>query len=218
MRIISLYQDFKKIFFKQKKNDFDYNYVLRTKKFSKSKRQKIEHRFINNILRKNKIKEVLDYGCNDGRLAISIGKEIKYEGVDINKNIKKIHLYSKNIKIYNKNIYLKKKFECIILSHVIGHVSNPLNLIKSLKKNIKRNGIIIIITPNKYFKFYVSFKNLFNNYFPDNTVLKYYSKTEILSILNILNLKLFYFKKYSIQNNSISKDLVGERLIFIAKK
>lgn len=218
MRFIKLLYDFKKIFFKEKKNKFDYNYVLRTKKFSKSKRQKIEHQYINKILKKNKIKEVLDFGCNDGRLAASIDKDIIYQGVDINNNIKKGYLYSKNIKIFDKHISLKRKFECIVFSHVIGHLDNPYSLINGLIKNLKKKGIFIIITPNKYYKFFISFKNLFNDYMPDETVLKYYSKKEILNILNLLNFRLIYFKNYSIQNNSIKKSLIGERLIFVAKK
>ncbi len=218
MRLIYLFNDFKKIFLKQKKNNLDYNYVVRTKKFSNSSRQKTEHKYINNILRKNDINDVLDFGCNDGRLALSIDKNIKYFGVDINTNLKRTHLHSKNVRIYNKEVFLKKKFKCIILSHVIGHLDNPINIIKRLTNNLKKNGIIIIITPNKYFKFFISFKNLFNNYLPDNTVLKYYSKKEVLDILQKINLKLFYFKKYSIHNNLILKKLMGERLIFVVKK
>ena len=218
MRIIYLFNDFKKIFFKQKRSNLDYNYVLRSKKFSSSRRQKIEHKYINNISRKNDVDHVLDYGCNDGRLALSIDKNIKYYGVDINTNLKKSHMYSKNIRIYKNKIYIKKKFNCIILSHVIGHLDNPINIIKELSKNLKKNGIILIITPNKYFKFLISFKNLFNNYLPDNTVFKYYSKAEIIDILQKINLKLIYFKKYSIQKNFIRERLIGERLLFVVKK
>ena len=51
MRIKLVFYDFIKIFYKFQNSKISNNYILRTKKFSKSKRQKIEHNFINKILK-----------------------------------------------------------------------------------------------------------------------------------------------------------------------
>ena len=219
MRFKLIINDFKKIFYKRQPSKLNNNYILRTKKFGNSKRQKVEHLFINKILKKFSASRTLDFGCNDGRLMVSLNKKINYHGIDINNNLKKNFLYSKKIKIYKKNIPIyKSKFDSIIISHVIGHLNNPVKAICELKKNLKKNGIIIIITPNKYFKFFIFFINLFNQYIPDTTVIKYYSKKEILNFLKLQNLKLIYFKNYSIICGSLKKKLIGERLFFVAQK
>lgn len=218
MRIKLVFYDFIKIFYKFQNSKISNNYILRTKKFSKSKRQKIEHNFINKILKKFHVKRVLDFGCNDGVLKISLNKRINYNGIDINKKLKSNFLYSKKIKIYKKKIpTYKLKFDCIIISHVIGHINNPIKVIGDLKKSLKKKGIIIIITPNKYFKLFIFFSNLFNNYIPDITVTKYYSKNEILEILKIKNLNPIYFRSYSIIKGTLRKKLISERLFFVAQ-
>ena len=218
MRLKLIFYDFIKIFYKLKNSEINNNYILRTKIFSKSKRQKIEHDFINKILKKFHVKRVLDFGCNDGVLKISLSKRVDYNGIDINKKLKSNFLYSKKIKIYKKRIpTYKVKFDCIIISHVIGHIYNPIKVICDLKKNLKKKGIIIIITPNKYFKLFIFFSNLFNNYIPDTTVIKYYSKNEILEILKIKNLNPIYFKSYSIIQGTLRKKLISERLFFVAQ-
>ena len=97
-------------------------------------------------------------------------------------------------------------------------VSNDIDqkgMIFWLQSQIK--GIIIIITPKKYFKLFIFFSNLFNNYIPDTTVIKYYSKNEILEILKIKNLNPIYFKSYSIIQGTLRKKLISERLFFVAQ-
>ena len=64
----------------------------------------------------------------------------------------------------------------------------------------------------------VFLKNLFNNYEPDPTVIRYYSKYEILSTNTLKRMNLIYYKNYSIINNSIIEKKIGERLIFVFKK
>ena len=102
MRLKLVFYDFIKIFCKFQNSKINNNYILRTNKFSKSKKQKIEHNFINKILKKFHVKRVLDFGCNDGILKISLSKRINYNGIDINKKLKSNFLYSKKIKIYKK--------------------------------------------------------------------------------------------------------------------
>lgn len=42
-----------------------------------------------------------------------------------------------------------QKFDCILATHVLEHVDNPVSLLKNMKSWITENGKIIIIVPNK---------------------------------------------------------------------
>ena len=89
MRLSRIFNDFKKIFFKNGLVKPDLKYFIRTKKFSSTKKQKTEHLFINRLLNKFLIKSILDFGCNDGILKLSLSKKISYSGIDTNAALKK---------------------------------------------------------------------------------------------------------------------------------
>jgi len=67
------------------------------------------------------------------------------------KNIKGLkHRFKHNlkIKITNKKLdKIKKKFDTIIYLHVLEHIKNDKNEIKSAIKKLKKNGILIIMVP-----------------------------------------------------------------------
>lgn len=67
------------------------------------------------------------------------------------KNILDLNLKFKNDKrIKVKNIYIKnikKKFDVILYLHVLEHIKNDLLEIKQATKKIKKNGILIIMSP-----------------------------------------------------------------------
>ena len=144
MRIIEVIKDFLKVFIvmKARRNQ---NYHKRVEKFSKNKNQITEKKMISKILKKQKVKKVLDFGCNDGLLNKYLSKKIMYWGVDNNIHIKKeLKLFSKNIKIIKKKLPFNNNFfDCVVLSHVIAHIENPYELIINLEKKLKFNGIFI---------------------------------------------------------------------------
>ena len=218
MRIIEVIKDFLKVFImiKGKRNP---NYHLRVKKFSQNINQIAEKNIISKILKKQNVNRILDFGCNDGLLNKYLNNDINYWGIDNNKRIKKgLKLYSKNIKIIKKKIPFKNDFfDCVVLSHVIAHIENPYKLIRNLEKKLKSKGIFIIVSPNKSYKFFYSFFNIFNNYNPDTTIYKYYSSLEIKNkflkdyeILDTLN--------YSIKNGKIRNSLINSRFLIVLKK
>ena len=218
MRIIEVIKDFLKIFI-YINGSGDQNYHRRVVKFSRNKNQITEKKMISKILKKNKVKKILDYGCNDGLLKKYLTKNINYWGVDNNKNIKKdLRLFSKKIKIIKNKLPFKNSFfDCVVLSHVIAHIKNPYKLIRNLEKKLKKNGIIVIITPNKFFKFFYSFLNIFNNYNPDTTIYKHYSSLEIKKkFLN--NFEILDVINYSLEGGRIKHFFINSRLLIICKK
>ena len=212
MRIIEVIKDF----LKGKRNP---NYHLRVKKFSQNINQIAEKNIISKILKKQNVNRILDFGCNDGLLNKYLNNDINYWGIDNNKRIKKgLKLYSKNIKIIKKKIPFKNDFfDCVVLSHVIAHIENPYKLIRNLEKKLKSKGIFIIVSPNKFYKFFYSFFNIFNNYNPDTTIYKYYSSLEIKNKF-LKNYKILDTLNYSIKNGKIRNSLINSRFLIVLKK
>ena len=124
-------------------------------------------RKISTIIDNYKFKQrstILDYGTGDGYLAnyFFLKKNQVYASDFSNKRIKS--LKNKIIYFSNKNIFLQtKKFDFIIMRHVLEHIPYPKSVIKKLKKLLKPNGLIIIEVPNHSEK-----KNLFLKLFKSN--------------------------------------------------
>ena len=220
MRIRKVFVDFFKVFFSFKPRNVK-NYIYRANNFIRSRNQLTEQKFILKKINKYKKKIILDYGSNDCYFSTHLNRKYKYYGVDNNKSLQK-----KNTKIYSKNfICLKSKkipfkknfFDCIILSHVIAHIYKPKKLINKLRMHLKKNGIIIIVSPNKYFKFFYFFINIFNNYLPDETISKHYSIKE-LENMNNLSWKILESYSYTIKNNKIYNNILNSRFVLILKK
>ena len=218
MRIIKVIKDFLKIFImiEGKRNP---NYHKRVKNFSQNKNQIVEKKIISKILEKQNVNRILDFGCNDGLLSKYLNYNINYWGVDNNKEIiKDIKLHSKNIKIIKNKIPFKNDFfDCVVLSHVIGHIESPYKLIRLLEKKLKIKGIFVIISPSKYYKFFYSFFNIVNNYNPDTTIYKYYSSLEIKKKF-LKNYKILDTLNYSIKNGKISNAFINSRFLIVCRK
>jgi len=220
MRQKKIVTDFLKIFFRFKPKKVK-NYLSRTNKFNKNIYQKIEQQHILNKINKYKKKIILDYGCNDCFFSTKLNKTFRYTGVDNNRELLK-----KSTKLYSKNfIFLKNKklpfandcFDCVILSHVIAHIYKPKMLLDEIFRVLKKRGILIIISPNKIFKFFYFFLNLFNGYYPDETISKYYSNREIIKLIDN-NLKIVESYSYSVKQNKIKNLFVNSRIVLIFKK
>lgn len=96
---------------------------------------------------------ILDAGCGWGNFLQVLQKnQISYIGVDdspeavkickMNKlNVKKIDL----LELSQKN---SQQFSAITLFQVIEHLKNPVDHLKAAKKLLKKNGVLIITTPN----------------------------------------------------------------------
>ncbi len=99
----------------------------------------------------NKLK-ILDIGCGNGEFLSRIsntkfekfGIEINAEGYELCKG--------KNLKVFNKELkdlkFQDNFFDVVTLWHVIEHLENPIDTIKSVKRVLKEDGILVIAVPN----------------------------------------------------------------------
>jgi len=105
---------------------------------------------------------VLDFGCGNGSAVTQYLRDdrIKLYGLDIHPeslNYAAEHFTNKNTFFINK-VPTDILFDIIIYSDVLEHVIDPLNIIKSQSKYLKKNGMIICSVPNGYGPFEIESK------------------------------------------------------------
>jgi SAM-dependent methyltransferase len=140
---------------------------------------------------KNNDLNVLDVGCgsNSNELSRLWLKVKQYDGIDKEQwngdansylgieNLYDIDLESTELLEIQDNFY-----DVIILSHVIEHVANGLNIISILTKKMKSGAVIYIETPSSRT---INFPSAvgFLNFYDDNTHRKLYFDSEVIPIL-----------------------------------
>ncbi|WP_212113172.1 ubiquinone/menaquinone biosynthesis methyltransferase [Candidatus Shikimatogenerans silvanidophilus] len=142
-----------------------------------------------NFLLEKKIKTILDVATGTGDLAIILAEKLTKSniiGIDFSeKMIKeakrkiKIKKLSKRIKIFKTNYkyFIKKKyFDVITISFGIRNFDNINYFLKIVKKNIKKNGYLIIL----------------EFFYPENNIIKFLYK--------------FFYQKYIIFISKILSD------------
>jgi hypothetical protein len=96
--------------------------------------------FINKNIDKNEVKTIIDYGSGNGILADLLQKNFIVEKFDI------------GMKLNNK------KYDLLILSHVLEHIYDLAGFINKISENINDNGLLYIEVPNA--DFYEEFINI----------------------------------------------------------
>lgn len=104
-------------------------------------------------------KKILDCGCGRGRLIELIKSHYDYTGIDLDPElINYLSIKYPKSKFINGDLNKvlelvpSEKYDSIILSAIIEHVTEPISLIKNLRKLLRPDGIIIITTPNPTFE------------------------------------------------------------------
>jgi len=102
--------------------------------------------------------EILDVGCGGGIICEPLARlGAKVTGIDFApNNIKAAKIHAKKNKLKIKYIYkdiekskLNEKFDVILMFEVLEHLDNWKKTINNIKKNLNKNGIIIISTINR---------------------------------------------------------------------
>ncbi len=116
--------------------------------------EKLFQPIVDKIKRHKPTGRILDVGCATGIL-LSLLKKERYDITGIEPNRKEYLKARKRLgsRVVNTtiNIYIRKhrkKFEGIIYNHVLEHIEDITNELKSAKKILKPGGIIVIGLPN----------------------------------------------------------------------
>lgn len=105
----------------------------------------VSNKFQSKIKKSDK---VLDFGCGGGYVLNSIVCASKF-GIEVNDNaIKQAMKF--DIKVSKSINEIKNEiFDVVISNSVLEHVSDPLNVLRELKKITKKNGKLIISVPHE---------------------------------------------------------------------
>lgn len=148
-------------------------------------------------------KRVCDFGCNFGKfLKIIKPKAKEVYGVEINANA---HRYLKNSFNIKKKIKdFRIKFDTITMFHTLEHLTNQVNLLKTIKSKLIDNGKFIIEVPhaNDFLLNYgpKKFKNF--SFWSQHLVL--HTKASLKKILNISGfktIKVYGYQRYNYANH-----------------
>jgi SAM-dependent methyltransferase len=144
-----------------KKISFEEDYHLESIDPDGKKRKHLDERknFLLNgkhvvdFLKKSKPGKIIDIGCGLGWYLSILDNEWEKFGTDISKfalinAAQYCKTYHGDIKNILKKKILKKKFDYIIFSHVIEHLEKPIFVLKELKNILKKNGTLLLETPN----------------------------------------------------------------------
>jgi SAM-dependent methyltransferase len=97
--------------------------------------------------------KILDVGCGWGNfLQILNDNQLPYLGIDVSQEAVAIcsekGLNCLKADLINLSKDSKQKYSVITFFQVIEHLKNPLEYLKTAKKLLKKNGILLITTPN----------------------------------------------------------------------
>ncbi len=97
--------------------------------------------------------KILDVGCGWGNFLQILNKShLPYLGIDISQEAvaicQKKTLNCQMADLINLSRNSQQKFSVITFFQVIEHLKNPLDYLKAAKKLLKKNGILLITTPN----------------------------------------------------------------------
>lgn len=117
--------------------------------------------------------KILEVGCGYGYTTYAI-KQMGFDvlGIDISKNAISFarKQFGDNFKAIDIDS-VKESFDFILATEVIEHVSNPQVFLSQLKKRLKREGTILITTPNKDYALQVKSDAIWDTILPPHHML-----------------------------------------------
>ena len=101
-----------------------------------------------------KIDKLLDVGCGEGYLTQNCSKYSRQVfSFDISKNSVKHNRSISNVKLLISDCqfipFLDNVFDVAVAGEVIEHIKSPDKMLKELYRVIKKNGVLILSTPNR---------------------------------------------------------------------
>lgn len=104
------------------------------------------------LIRKYKVKSVLDVGCGNGRLLYMV-KDLDCFGIDISDvAIKRLNEFygvpGEAMDIYDMDEKIKRKFDFIVCNHTLEHLYRDKWTVETCKKKLNKGGYFYCAVPN----------------------------------------------------------------------
>lgn len=155
---------------------------------------------------------ILDVGCGSGgklKLAKSLGWKVT--GLELDLNAVEV-ARSEGINVihgdYRKLAQIDSSFDCIICSHVLEHVHDPVKLLELLVKRLKNNGTLLLSLPNAH----SHLRELYSENWRGIEAPRHVSITTINQLLNIIyKLGTFEIKQISCHYNTLAESIRIQR-------
>ncbi|MHA1381687.1 MAG: class I SAM-dependent methyltransferase [Candidatus Helarchaeota archaeon] len=151
---------------------------------------------------------ILDIGCGTGRFlqkTLLLRDDLKLYSCDIINVLPSTLSTRTNFIVIDLNMnalpYNDCTFDLIICSHVIEHLTNPLNIFHEIFRILKFGGLFILETPSVLSVFIPSvLPNWFNdsatiNFFDDPTHIRPYTRKSLVRMANMANFSQIKVKK-----------------------
>lgn len=146
----------------------------------------------------------VDFGTGFGSILKEKLTCKKKYGIEIFDNIVK-HLKSEKIEVFNNIEDVKEEIDVITLFHVLEHLEKPIEILKSVYKKMKDDGILIIEVPHAGDFMLHDLKNQkYKNFILWEEHLVLHNKYSIEKLLNICGFKMIsieYIQRYSLSNH-----------------
>ena len=130
-------------------------------KYSTGRRQHIlnhlgyqlQKKFFTSYLETNM--EVLDFGCGSGSLAKAIAPSVKsIEGLEVNEFPRKMAIEQQHLVVHADLAAIPndRKYNAIISNHVLEHIPNVVQTLKTLRSHLHNEGKFITMLPIEDFR------------------------------------------------------------------
>jgi methionine biosynthesis protein MetW len=171
--------------------------------------------------------KILDVGCGEGTFATSARKNFDYVcGIDLSlKALQKAK--DKKLEVIKVNLnrehfcFKNETFDAAVCLDVVEHVFDPVALLSEINRVLKKDGVLILTTPNVRFIEYVSsmlLKGKFSSTSDDKDTyngghLNYFTFRDLRALLNQSGFRVLHEKGIALRSYKSFKTILFRRLI-----
>ena len=128
-----------------------------------------------------------------------IGYDISKEKRKYSKKVTDVPVYDINI---NEKISMDDKFDIVVLFHTLEHITEPITLLKNIKKLLKPKGKILIEVPNSD-DFHLKLNKFYKEFYWERAHIHYFSPKILKNVIHkggFKNIRIVGVQRYSIEN------------------
>ena len=163
------------------------------------------YQFIKKIIPKKS--RVLEIGSGHG-FFLEIMKTNGFDiiGYDISKEKRKYSKKVTDVPVYDININEKipadNKFDIVVLFHTLEHITEPITLLKNIKKLLKPKGKILIEVPNSD-DFHLKLNKFYKEFYWERAHIHYFNPKILKNVIRksgFKNIRIVGVQRYGIEN------------------